>query len=203
MQSEITSLVILLLILLDPLGNTPMLLARLKALAPARRQRVILREGLIAGVVLILFVFVGDAILGMLHLTEMALQIAGGLILFLIAIGMVFPHNQPFTDQDDATQEPLIVPIAIPMIAGPASLATVLLNARHTENTWVLIAAIVIATLINTSVLLMSERIARWLGRAGMKALERLMGLALTAIAVQMLLNGLKAAWTLPLSPAG
>jgi multiple antibiotic resistance protein len=194
MFAELTSLALLLLILMDPLGNIPIILTRLKSLPAARRRFIILRESLIAGFVLILFVFMGDWILSTLRLSEIAIQIAGGLILFLIALSMVFPNHTYGADDTDPTQEPFIVPIAIPMLAGPAALATVLLNARQTEHIAVLIGAIIVATFFNTLILMTSQGMARLLGKAGMTALERLMGLALTAIAVQMLLNGIKAA---------
>lgn len=199
MPSDLFASVILLLILLDPLGNIPLLLPLLRPLPEARRQRVILRECLIAGVVLVVFVFVGDWVLAALRLSESALEISGGLILFLIALGMVFPRNPGGEAEAEFAGEPLIVPIAIPMIAGPAALATVLLTARQAERQIEqlasLVAAIVIAMILNTLILLAAGRIARIFGKSGLAAMERLMGLALTTMAVQMLISGIKSAF--------
>lgn len=194
MPTDFIAAVILLLILLDPLGNVPLLISLLKPLPPARRQRVILRESLIAGGVLLGFVFAGDWLLGALRLTESALEISGGLILFLIALGMVFPRPQA-ADAAELAGEPLIVPIAIPMIAGPAALATVLLAARQAETPYTLVAALAVAVTLNTVILLAAGRLARLFGSAGLAAMERLMGLVLTTMAVQMLISGIKAAF--------
>lgn len=197
MPSDLFASVILLLILLDPLGNIPLLIPLLRSLPEARRQRVILRECLIAGMVLVVFVFVGDWVLAALRLSESALEISGGLILFLIALGMVFPRNHG--GDAEFAGEPLIVPIAIPMIAGPAALATVLLTARQAERQieqlMTLVAAIVIAMILNTLILLAAGRLARIFGTPGLAAMERLMGLALTTMAVQMLISGIKNAF--------
>lgn len=198
MSSEFLSTVFLLLLLLDPLGNIPVLLSLLRAQAPARRRRIVLRESLIAGIVLVAFVFVGDWLLAALHLSEPALAISGGLILFLIALRMVFPAHANGGDDSDYEGDPLIVPLAIPMIAGPAALATVLLAARQAEAQAALVGAIVIAVTVNTGVLLFAERLAQLFGKAGLTAMERLMGLALTTMAVQMLISGIRVAFSLP-----
>lgn len=195
MPSEFIATVVLLLILLDPLGNIPLLISLLKPLPAARRQRIILRESLIAGVVLVVFVFVGDWVLAALRLSESALEISGGLILFLIALGMVFPRASSAETDAEIDGDPLIVPIAIPMIAGPAALATVLLAARQAEQPYSLVAAICIAVVLNTLILLAAGRLARLFGKAGLAAMERLMGLALTTMAVQMLISGIKGAF--------
>lgn len=195
MPADFFATVALLLILLDPLGNIPLLISLLKPLPAARRQRAILRESLIAGAVLVLFVFVGDWVLAALRLSESALEISGGLILFLIALGMVFPRGNAPEGDPEFSGEPLIVPIAIPMIAGPAALATVLLAARQAEQPYSLVAAICVAVVLNTLILLAAGRLARLFGKAGLAAMERLMGLALTAMAVQMLISGIKGAF--------
>lgn len=201
MTTEFLATTILLLILLDPLGNVPLLISLLRPLDPAQRQRVVLRENAIAALILVIFVFVGDWLLAVLHLSAPALEISGGLILFLIAVRMVFPalgHNE----SDAAINgEPLIVPIAIPMIAGPAALATVLLTARQAPHLFSLVGAIMIAICLNTVILLTGERLARLFGKAGLAAMERLMGLVLTTMAVQMLISGIKGAFLLTAQP--
>ena len=134
MTPDFLATVVLLLILLDPLGNIPLLISLLRPLAPARRQYVVLRENAIAAVLLIVFVLIGDWLLAALRLSPPALEISGGLILFLIAMGMVFPRRGHDEADPERDGEPLIVPIAVPMIAGPAALAMVLLTDRKSTR---------------------------------------------------------------------
>ncbi len=195
MTAEFIATVILLLILLDPLGNVPLLISLLRPLEPVRRTQVVLRENAIAALLLIVFVFTGDWLLAVLHLSPSALEISGGLILFLIAVRMVFPAHGHDDDYAAINGEPLIVPIAVPMIAGPAALATVLLTARQGTQLGTLLGAIVVAIVINTVTLLAAERLSRLFGKAGLAAMERLMGLILTTMAVQMLISGIKSAF--------
>lgn len=199
-MQELLSTVFLLLLLLDPLGNIPLLLSLLRGFSPSDRQRIVLRESAIAGAVLLIFVFVGDWLLAAMRLSEQALEISGGLILFMIALRMVFPVGSS-DEAADMDGDPLIVPLAIPMIAGPSALATVLLNARQTDHPTSLVLAIVIAVIINTLILLSAGRLARLFGKAGLAAMERLMGLILTTIAVQMLISGVRVAFSLPPQP--
>lgn len=200
-MQELLSTVFLLLLLLDPLGNIPLLLSLLRGFSPSDRQRIVLRESAIAGGVLLIFVFVGDWLLAAMRLSEQALEISGGLILFMIALRMVFPVGSSEDAGSDVDGDPLIVPLAIPMIAGPSALATVLLNARQTEHPTSLVLAIVIAVIINTLILLSAGRLAKLFGKAGLAAMERLMGLILTTIAVQMLISGVRVAFSLPPQP--
>lgn len=200
MSNEFLSSVFLLLLLLDPLGNIPLLLSLLRKLPPRRQRFIIVRECGVAALLLIVFVFIGDALLSAMRLSASALEISGGLILFLIAVRMVFPPTVASLADDELAGEPFIVPLAIPMIAGPSALATVLLAARQSEQQLTLVAAIVIAIVINTLILLAAGRFSRLFGKSGLEALERLMGLVLTAIAVQMLISGIKVAFNLPLT---
>ena len=196
MSGELFSSVFLLLLVLDPLGNMPFVLSLLRRVPDARRPRIILRECAIATVVLVGFLFVGDWLLVAMQLSDPALEIAGGVILFLIALRMTFPPASQDSLEHAAPDEPLIVPLAIPMIAGPSALATVLLASRHAEDhagLWV--AAVILACAVNACLLLASGWFARLFGKAGMEALERLMGLILTAIAVQMLIKGIRIAF--------
>jgi small neutral amino acid transporter SnatA (MarC family) len=128
----------------------------------------------------------------LLRLSDNALAIAGGLILFLIALRMVFPHAEGiFGDSGDSGT--FIVPLAIPAIAGPSALATVLLLvSREPQRVFDWVAALSLAMLVSTLVMISAQRISGWIGRRGVVALERLMGLVLTAIAVEMLLAGME-----------
>jgi small neutral amino acid transporter SnatA (MarC family) len=154
---------------------------------------VIVRECAIAFVILMVFMLGGRKFLEVMRLSETSLSIAGGVILFMIAIRMVFAHPEgAFGPQ--ARGEPLIVPLAIPLIAGPSALATVMLMAtREPEKIGMWAAAITATLLIVTLVLMMGDRLQRWLGDRAMQAIERLMGLILTAIAIEMLLGGIRA----------
>jgi MarC family membrane protein len=192
MPQEFLSAVILLLLVIDPFGNVPLANAMLQGVAAPRRRRVILRECLIAYALLALFMVFGRELLGVMRLTPAALSIAGGVILFMIAIRMVFGHAEgAFGSQPEG--EPFIVPLAIPLIAGPSALATVMLLATRDPGKIGLLAIALTAVMALTALTLATgEAMQRRLGERGMKALERLTGLILTAIAVEMLLGGIR-----------
>jgi MarC family membrane protein len=196
MQSELLSAAILLILVIDPFGNVPVVVSALHATPAARRTRVVLRECLIAYAVLLVFLFGGHAFLALMHLSETSLSIAGGVILFLISLRMVFSHPEGvFGDTVDA--EPFIVPLAIPAIAGPSALATVMLmGSRNPDQLGAWATALTCAMLVTTLVLLGAGGLQRWLGDRAVRAFERLMGLVLTAVAVEMLLGGIKSAAT-------
>ncbi len=185
---------ILLLLVTDPFGNIPLFVSALRQVKPERRNLVVMRECLIAFGLLIAFMFIGRPFLDALQLSEISLQIGGGVILFLIALRMVFP--QPggiFGDQDKPGVEPLIVPLAIPALAGPSALVTVLLFSSQAKMAmWLYVAVISLVALVWLLVLLSAERLQRVLGDAVVTAFERLMGLILTAISIEMLLAGVR-----------
>jgi MarC family membrane protein len=186
---------ILLLLVTDPFGNVPLFVSTLRQVAPQRRHRVVLRECLIAFGLLLVFMLVGRPFLVALQLSEIALRIGGGVILFLIALRMVFPQPGGVFGQTHAgVTEPLIVPLAVPALAGPSALVTVLLfSSQGRMSLWLYAAVISLVALVWLAVLLAAERLQRVLGDAVMTAVERLMGLILTAIAIEMLLGGVRA----------
>jgi MarC family membrane protein len=192
MPNEFLSAVILLLLVIDPFGNVPLANAMLRGVAGPRRRMVILRECLIAFAILALFMVFGRQLLGVMHLSETSLSIAGGVILFMIAIRMVFGHPEgAFGPQ--AEGEPFIVPLAIPLIAGPSALATVMLLAARDParmGMWALALTGVMA--LTALILALGDRLQRAMGDRAMQAIERLMGLVLTAIAIEMLLAGIR-----------
>jgi MarC family membrane protein len=193
MDVTFTSTLVILLLVMDPVGNIPLFVSLLQHLDPARRRLVILREIAIAFALLLFFVFFGRAILDLLGLSDSSLNIAGGVILFLIALRLIFKHPEGVFGGDSAESEPFIVPLAIPSIAGPSAIATVVLVvSRAPERTAEWVAALALASAITLGLLLAAERIARAVGRRGLAALDRLMGLILTAIAVEMLLKGVE-----------
>lgn len=182
---------ITLILVMDPLGNIPMFLSILKRFAPERQAKIIIREVFVAFIILTLFLFFGRYIMKWLNLSTEALSIAGGIILFLIALRMIFPPDKKEKAEDEP-EEPFIVPLAVPLTAGPSALAMVLLFAtREPHRTFLLFAAIVVATLVFLVIMLCSRYLMRILGRRGLIAIERLMGMILTAVAVQMLLSGI------------
>lgn len=193
MVPELFSAAVLLLLVIDPFGNVPIVVSVLASVPPGRRLKVVLRECVAAYAILIAFMLGGRAFLKWMQLSEVSLAIAGGIILFIIALRMVFRHPEGvFGDVSGA--EPFLVPLAIPSIAGPSALATVMLMvSRDPEHLATWVGALTLAMAITTLVLIAAPRLQRMLGERGMLALERLMGLVLTALAVQMLLNGVRA----------
>jgi MarC family membrane protein len=185
---------ILLFLVTDPFGNVPLFVSALRNVPRERRWIVVVRECLIAFVLLLLFMFFGRHFLTALQLSENALRIGGGVILFLIALRMVFPQPGGVFGDTDTNHEPFIVPLAIPALAGPSALATVLLFSSD-SNTDVLlhVAALSAVAVVWLAVLLGAERMQQVLGERAMIAFERLMGLILTAMAVEMLLAGIRA----------
>lgn len=188
-----TSAALTFLLVMDPLGNVPMFLAALRHTAPERRVRVIMRELLIALVIMLAFLALGRVLLNMLHVSQEALTVAGGVILLLIAVRMVFPSEARNMHEPDSG-EPFIVPLAVPYLAGPSLLAAEILVASSAPRAmwpwWLL--ALVVAWAISAAVLLSAGWLQRFLGAKALVAVERLMGMVLVMIAVQMMLTGLK-----------
>ena len=184
------SAIILLFFVMDSIGNVPLFVAVLSHVASERRTRVVIRELLIALLVLLAFLFAGPLIIDALQVTEPALSIAGGVILLLIAIKMIFPTGDNiFGDAPEG--EPLVVPLAVPFTAGPAAMAMVLLLvAREPHRVLWLLLAVGVAWALTAAVLLLSLPLSKFLGKRGLVAIERLMGMILTTIAVQMFLTG-------------
>ena len=183
---------ILLFLVMDPFGNMPLFLCVLKEVPPEKRQRVIARELLIALLVLFVFLFTGPHFLKILQVSESSLRIAGGIILFLIAIKMIFGQTEELL-QGTPDGEPFIVPLAIPAIAGPSAVATILLIVGQEPARWPEWAlSLFLAWVSSAIILLLSSKLDRIFGDKGLSAIERLMGLVLTTVSVEMLLQGLR-----------
>jgi len=190
---SLLSATLLLVLVLDPLGNVPLFIVALRNVDQHRQVRVIVRELCIALAVLVVFMFFGRYILGALHIEEPSLSMAGGMVLFLIALGMVFPMRGDMWGAE-TDGEPLIVPLAVPLVAGPSAMATVMLLMSQDPAKWLdWLLAVVFAWLVSLGVLLQSARLKRVLGQRGLAACERLMGMILTVIAVQMFVDGVAA----------
>jgi len=193
MDHSFLSALILLLLVLDPLGSLPIFIPIMRAVPPARRSRVALREVGIAFFVLLAFMFLGEGFLRVMHLSERSLEVAGGVILIIIAIRMIFGASGDSVYGTEEGREPLIFPLAVPLLAGPSAMATVLLLAsRQPERILEWVAALSVAMLISGLTLVLADRIRKLLGDSVVSAIEKLMGLVLTAIAVEMILAGLK-----------
>jgi len=194
----ILSAALLLFLILDPLGNIPVFLSVLKPL-PARRQRIVLaRELLIALGVLMAFLWVGKYALELMHLRQESVSIAGGIVLFLIGIRMIFPRPEGLMGEIP-DGEPFIVPLAIPLVAGPSGMAAVMLMGSG-EPTRLpdFSLALLIAWGATSAILFSSTLLYRLLGHRALSALERLMGMLLVAISVQMCLDGIGTYLKLP-----
>jgi len=187
----IFSAALLLFLVIDPFGNIPFFTAALRNMDRARHTRIIIRELLIALFVLVLFLFAGQHLLNALQISGPALTAAGGTVLFLIAVRMIFPARGR-TEAEDVTGEPFIVPLAVPYVAGPSAMAAVLLIMNREPARWPeWLIALLLAWLFAGLIISMSGVLARLLGEKVLTAIERLMGMVLVAIAIQMLMTGI------------
>ncbi len=184
---------ITLILVMDPFGNIPLFISILQQVPKEKRTKVLIRELIIALIVLIFFLYFGQYILSGMNLSQPALSIAGGVILFLIAIRMIFPLNI-WLEESDFNTDPIIVPMAVPLVAGPSAMTMViLLSKQHPDqmNTW--LVALLIAWAVTAAILMFSEFLDIILGSSIIKATTRLMGMLLTTMAIEMLLSGIKA----------
>ncbi|MCK6620145.1 MAG: hypothetical protein HUU32_09025 [Calditrichaceae bacterium] len=190
----VTSAALLLFLVMDPLGNIAVFLAALKNVHPSRQNRVVIRELLIALGVLVVFLFSGKYILQLLRISEPALGISGGVILLLIALRMIFPSPVKSL-KEEVDSEPFIVPLAIPYVAGPSTLAAELLLMSREPQRWPeWLLALLLAWVVNSVILYFASGFRKYLGEKGLIALERLMGMILVTVAVQMLVTGIEQA---------
>jgi MarC family membrane protein len=190
---------ILLLLVLDPFGSLPIFIPIMRDVPKGKRSLVAIREVLIAFGVLLAFMFFGQSFLEVMRLSERSLEVAGGVILLMVAIRMIFSVEGGVYGVPEG-KEPLIFPLAVPLLAGPSAMATVLLLAsRQPERIGAWIGALACAMAVSGVVLLSSDRIRRLVGDSVVSAVEKLMGLVLTAIAVEMILAGLKRYFMAPL----
>lgn len=185
------SAAVLLFFVMDPLGNVPLFLSALRHVDPARYRPVILRELSIALLILVVFLFVGSNLLDLLQVSPAALTAGGGIVLLLIALRMIFPsHERSLREEVDG--EPFVVPLAVPYTAGPSTLAMELLLMSQEPARWpVWLGAVVLAWLASAVILYFAGNLRRVLGERGLTAMERLMGMLLVLVAVEMLMRGI------------
>jgi|SaaInlStandDraft_4_1057021.scaffolds.fasta_scaffold52402_2 multiple antibiotic resistance protein len=178
-----------LFIIMDPIGNSPLFVSLVKDYSPKRQRYIIIREHIVALAVILLFCGVGHSFLEMLHITPPALSIASGVVLFLISLRMTFSGiTRP--EREDQNEEPFITPMAVPMLAGPSVLATVMLYTGRETGTGVVVISIVLAWVSSLLIFLMALHLASYLGKKTIRVTERLMGIVLIIISIQMFLEG-------------
>ena len=186
---DIAAAAVTLFFIMDPLGNIPLFNSVLARFDTRRRVAIVVRELVFALAILLVFLFAGNAILTFLNLSQSSLSIAGGVLLFIIALRMIFPGRH--TDDAEELEEPFIVPLAMPLVAGPSTIAMLLLlSSNEPERIWEWCAALLMAWAGTTVLLTGSPFMMKVLGDRGLRALERLMGMLLVLLATQMLLDG-------------
>jgi multiple antibiotic resistance protein len=199
---ELLSAMLTLFLVMDPIGNVPLFLVYLKNVEERRRTAVVVRESCIALAILLFFLLFGPMLMDLLRIQPAALHIAGGVLLFLIAVGMIFPGAVHLGASDaPLEEEPFLVPLATPLLAGPSAIATIMIfSSKQTSRLGevFVVLALVVAWIATTAILMLSPRLSRLLGHRGLIACERLMGMTLTVIAVQMFLDGLRLFLSLP-----
>ncbi len=182
---------ILLFLVTDPLGNIPLFIHHLQNIDKKRKIYIIAREICIAFFILLFFMLAGKTFLNLLHLSELSMQFAGSIIMFLIAVNMIFPMRKNIIEHYD--DEPFIVPLAIPLVAGPSSIATVmLLSSQYPQNMYMWAGALIFTMICCAVILFMSDFIQNILGAKVVAAFEKLMGLMLVAMSVEMFLKGVR-----------
>ncbi len=175
---------------MDPFGNIPLFISALKKVAPERRKTVLIRELSIALAIMLVFLFLGKWFMRAFGVHSFSLSIAGGIILFIISAKLVF-GNDSETKADPKEEEPFVVPLAIPLVAGPAVLSIIMILSAQQPNKLVTLAAILAASVVNSAVLILSFPISNLLGRRGLAAIERLSGMILVLMSVDMVMGGI------------
>ena len=192
---DILAVAVTLFFVMDPLGNIPIFNAVLARFDPRTRSRIVARELIIALVILLVFLFAGNPVMKFLGLTQPTLSLSGGILLFIIALRMIFP--KPSGADDEEVVDPFIVPLAMPLVAGPSTIAILLLlSSSQPARIWEWGLALLLAWIAATVILACSPWIMKALGDRGVRALERLMGMLLVLLAVQMFLDGVAQFWS-------
>lgn len=195
----ITALVTM-LVVIDPIGIAPLFLALTRTKTPAQRRAIAFRATFTAAIVLALFALVGEPLLGFVGISMPAFRIAGGILLFLTALDMLFERRtkrrEDRTEGEDDDHDPSVFPLSIPLIAGPGAIASVILLIGEKPGgeglvTVLLITALTLLTLL--LILLASSTLDRIIGKTGIDVITRILGMLLAALSVQFVLDGLAA----------
>ena len=192
-EFSIVSIAILLMLVIDPFGNVPVILSILKDVPLHKRKSIIVREMLIGLAILVIFLFGGELFLNLFHLETDAVRIAGAVIFFIIGLKMIFPGEEGSSGLYGSVNEPFVVPIAIPLIAGPSTLATLLVMSKsHSQNIMELFGALLLAWGASALIMYLSPLLYKLLREKGLLALEKLMGMLLLIMSIQMLIDGIR-----------
>jgi len=186
---SVLSISLVLFLIMDPIGNVSSFLTMVRGIEPKRQTFIVIREMLIALLFMVLFNYLGEYIFEWLQVSETTVRISSGVILFIVAVQILFPQLKGIRD-NIPEEEPFIIPLAIPLIAGPALLATIMLYAHMEENLHTMLLAILVAWFASVIVLLSSRYLYRILGVNGLMACEKLMGMVLVLLAIQRFLDG-------------
>jgi len=186
---SITHLALTYFLVTNPIGNSPLILTLLKNFNFDKQRQIMLREGIFTFLVMLVFQFLGEYFLTMLSIEPPALTLCGGIILFLLAMGMLFPSHHE-NESKLIQQEPYLVPIATPLLAGPGLLSVIMLTAANEDSTFKVSAAITVACVGVISVLYAAPYVQKLIGKVGLQVLEQIMGMILTLMAVEMILMG-------------
>lgn len=197
MPESFVSAFLLLFLVIDPLGNTVLFHGMTKDFGAERARRIILRECFFGTAVLVVFAFLGESLLRLTGVSHESLGLTGGVLLFLIGMSMLYRGGSGPIGEAGSGGEPFFVPLAVPLFAGPSSIALTVLNASPTKSSrWEWMAGMLAACAASTLILVVSGALVRRIGARGVAALERLMGLLLTVVAVQMILDGFRLYWS-------
>ena len=175
---------------LDPLGNTGIIGALIQNFDVKQQHKILRREVLIALIVMLFFYCAGTFFLNALDISQAAVEITGGLVFFIFAINLLFAHHADIK-ANKSLHEPFIVPIAVPLIAGPSCLATIMLYSHESINPGVILPALFLAWLAAAAIILMTPLLTKTIGKIGLRVLEQVMGLLCIMIAIKMLLRGI------------
>ena len=174
----------------NPIGNSPTILALVKDFDFERQKRILFREGFFALIIALFFQYFGEMFLSFLHIQSYAVGMTGGVLLFIVALSMIFSSGEQETKQ--LKQEPFIVPIATPIISGPGLMSIIMLYSKQESNDLKITLAILLAWAFVLSIVASAPYLQRFLGKRGLVALEQLMGMLLAMMSVGMILNGIK-----------
>lgn len=173
----------------NPIGNSPTILALVKNYDFEKQRRILLREGIISFFIAIFFQYFGEVFLGLLQVSDYAMTLCGGILLLIISLGMIFPESQ-HSEAQALHQEPFIVPIATPLLSGPGVLTLIMLFSKQAQNNLLISGAILVAWIGVIAIMAAAPYMQKVLGKRGLIALEQLMGMILSMIAISMLVHG-------------
>lgn len=172
----------------NPIGNSPAIIALIKDFSFSRQKKILIRESFLAMILALFFQFFGALFLGLINVEGYTVTLCGGILLFIVALDMIFPHHEAVTQKKEEA-EPYLVPIATPLLAGPA-LFTIIMLYTQQQSLVEITLAIVISSFTVMGVLVVTPYLIRQIGNRGLTALEQLMGLVLSMMSMQMIVKG-------------